>query len=799
MNLEYQVRNLENGLTCIYVPMDTPGSACSNIIYKIGSANERPGEEGLAHFWEHLFHKGSVKYNKNTPGGCITDLELKGGIENATTSFFRTNYFLTVPVNFIPDVISREADRMRGIDRQLLIAGLGTECTVVENELERGKGNPMRTMMAALNKNAYQKEKIRDSTIGGYESLEQSVKDKGAALERYFKRSYTPDNAYYVLAGPFNEQTFTIDQLHDQVEREFGSITTGRLDANEYPEEPPQLGMKTFTIPGDTTMCAMGFKGPKGIHSDSIALTALSNCMKGRMGALEERGICMQSEVMWDRALQSSLFSLWTVGFKDIDAVRSAMMNVVYEIQTSKPISSEELNKAKIDLRNGWIAQLQSAQGVADAFTEAVAMGNANDVNTKFEKLDALSPADLSQAASHWLVDTGLTMGIMYPYRVNEAHPSTAFIPKLKNVGSRLTGDVISPPRFDPSISFDRAHHLTSSGSEPSNVPGASWKRPGMVQVSVTFTPKVDTEWFAMSMSSLVKDPHISWRSLGPGVVMATYSGMPEELNTNSLEAIWGDKRGYMTAGQKGKAMQQGIAYDPNKYSVKLLENSIFNLPSYNHSLTNAISIVKNSPRRVVTVAPEDSMLSMVRNYFKHDSQYEEYVPPASLTPKSITVPQNKDSVNVLFGQALHGIGRNHNDFIPLNIATAVLGYGFHGMLMTRVRIQDGLTYGIEAHISPGMFQVGATFPPRNLERGVNDIKAVLADWRSSITKQEFKVQKERLKLMPVTLSDNPATYVKAQHTFLGENRINACSYKDVLDAFDKHIDINKLVQIRVG
>ena len=106
-------------------------------------------------------------------------------------------------------------------------------------------------------------------------------------------------------------------------------------------------------------------------------------------GVVEEKGICMQSEVMWDRALQSSLFSMWTVGFKDIDAVRSAMMNVVYEIQSSKPVTRAELNKAKVELRNEWIAQLQSAQGVADAFTEAVAMGDANDVNTKFDKLDA--------------------------------------------------------------------------------------------------------------------------------------------------------------------------------------------------------------------------------------------------------------------------------------------------------------------------------------------------------------------------------------------------------------------------
>ena len=91
MNLHFQVKTLENGLKCIYVPMNTPGSACSNIVYNIGSANERAGEYGLAHLLEHGMHFGSPKYNANTEGGLITDMELKAGLENATT-FYRTNH-----------------------------------------------------------------------------------------------------------------------------------------------------------------------------------------------------------------------------------------------------------------------------------------------------------------------------------------------------------------------------------------------------------------------------------------------------------------------------------------------------------------------------------------------------------------------------------------------------------------------------------------------------------------------------------------------------------------------------------
>ena len=216
--LEYQMKKLKNGLTCLYVPLDTPGSACSNIVYKIGSANEKPGEFGLSHLLEHGMHFGSKHFNANTPGGLITDMELKSAIENATTSFYRTNYFLVVPVQYIPDVIDREADRMRGLDAEIFAERLTKECTVVLNEMEIGQTNDMRNMMNALNRCAFQIAPNGHSTIGFKKHLFAAVEAKGKTLLAYHKRSYTPDNATLVLAGPFNENTITIDNLHAHVE-----------------------------------------------------------------------------------------------------------------------------------------------------------------------------------------------------------------------------------------------------------------------------------------------------------------------------------------------------------------------------------------------------------------------------------------------------------------------------------------------------------------------------------------------------------------------------------------------------
>ena len=52
---------------------------------------------------------------------------------------------------------------------------------------------------------------------------------------------------------------------------------------------------------------------------------------------------------------------------------------------------------------------------------------------------------------------------------------------------------------------------------------------------------------------------------------------------------------------------------------------------------------------------------------------------------------------------------------------------------------------------------------------------------------------------MPITLADNAAMYVRTHHTFLDKSLIDACTYDDVLKAFDTHIDIHNLTEVRVG
>ena len=460
--------------------------------------------------------------------------------------------------------------------------------------------------------------------------------------------------------------------------------------------------------------------------------------------------------------------------------------------------------KAKKELIDSWKAQLESSQGVADAFTEAVAMGNANDVNTKFDALKEVSVSDLKGVAKEYLVETGTTFGLMFPYAVKksctEEEPA---LPALKSIGTRSTGEVLHAPHLTPHLSVFKSPQLVQGSDADVVTPEGSavlWKRPGMVHFSVTFTPKIDTDHFALSMMNANKDAQCQWKAVSHGELRLTFACQALDFTEKMLDKVWGDPKTYEMSGEKGKMMMKGVTYDINKYSEKLMREAIFEVPKYNCKFADAVETVKKSPCKVVAVAPDNNILEGIKNYFSNDQAYNEFIPaPACKACSGKTIKQDKTNVKVLYGQSLPDVGRAHKDYIPLNIAASILGYGFHGMLMSRVRMEDGLTYGVESHISPGAFRVGATFPPRNLEKGKQDIKEVLKVWREGITPEEVNLQKQRLELMHITLSDQASMYCQAQHTFLDVSKIQACSHADVLAAFDAHIKLDKLSEIVVG
>src|SRR5690606_16897697 len=115
---------LKNGFRVLLVPRHQAQVLTYQVWFDVGSLNEKLDPKlkktGLAHLFEHMMFRGSEKY----PDGMFDQITSRLGAEkqNATTYFYRTNYYESVPSSQLERIIELEADRMANlkIDPQLL-------------------------------------------------------------------------------------------------------------------------------------------------------------------------------------------------------------------------------------------------------------------------------------------------------------------------------------------------------------------------------------------------------------------------------------------------------------------------------------------------------------------------------------------------------------------------------------------------------------------------------------------------------------------------------------------------------
>ena len=98
LDIEYKKHTLSNGLEVILHKDNSLPLSAVNLWYKVGSANEVEGKTGFAHLFEHMMFQGSQNVPKEMH---FKHIQEAGGSLNGSTSIDRTNYYETVPSNFL--------------------------------------------------------------------------------------------------------------------------------------------------------------------------------------------------------------------------------------------------------------------------------------------------------------------------------------------------------------------------------------------------------------------------------------------------------------------------------------------------------------------------------------------------------------------------------------------------------------------------------------------------------------------------------------------------------------------------
>jgi zinc protease len=234
---EYQLHTLDNGLTVVLSEDHSTPIVHLQLVYHVGSKNERLGRTGFAHLFEHLMFKGS----RNVPPDThLTLVSRVGGEGNAFTTEDTTTYLETVPAQYLPLVLWLEADRMATlrIDRQTFEA----ERQVVKEERRwRYEDTPFGLLTEILYDQAYSVHPYKHTAIGSMEDLEAASVEH---VQEFFDTYYVPENATLVLVGDFEsaEALALVKQYFDRVPR------AARPVPRDIPREPPQTEQRRITL-----------------------------------------------------------------------------------------------------------------------------------------------------------------------------------------------------------------------------------------------------------------------------------------------------------------------------------------------------------------------------------------------------------------------------------------------------------------------------------------------------------------------------------------------------------------------
>src|SRR5467141_3453188 len=185
---QYQITTLPNGLTVVLTEDHSTPILHLQLVYHVGSKNEKAGRTGFAHLFEHLMFKGSKNVE---PEGHTSMIASIGGQSNAYTQDDVTVFWETFPSQYLPLSLWLEADRMATlrIDKDTL----SNEREVVKEERRmRVDNQPYGRLNEIIYDQAFTTHPYKHQTIGSMEDLAAaSVED----VRDFYNTFYVPANA----------------------------------------------------------------------------------------------------------------------------------------------------------------------------------------------------------------------------------------------------------------------------------------------------------------------------------------------------------------------------------------------------------------------------------------------------------------------------------------------------------------------------------------------------------------------------------------------------------------------------
>jgi predicted Zn-dependent peptidase len=408
----FQLDRLDNGLRILTAPVDSAQSVTCAIMLAAGSRYETEQTNGIAHFSEHMFFKGTEK--RPTARDIAKEIDAIGGEFNAFTGKEYTAYYVKcaaesrdVALDVLVDMLRNSKFASEEIDR---------EKGVIIEEMNMYFDTPRDFIGGVYEELLYGDQPLGWDIIGRKETVRSATHD---TFREYLDHWYKPGRMVVGIGGALG------DGLREKLEALLGDLPPAETGEPAPIELAATNGsrVKVHTKQSDQAHVCLGVYSHPLVHPDRYALQVLATILGGGMSSRlftevrERRGLAYY--VFGINHSYTDTGSLFSQAGVDINRIDEAVSTIAAELRkvAEESIPADELEKARSFAKGRFVLQLESPHGLTMfGLRRAVLEGEAPNTEDVLAELDKVTAEDVQRVARELIDGRGLNLAVIGPF-----------------------------------------------------------------------------------------------------------------------------------------------------------------------------------------------------------------------------------------------------------------------------------------------------------------------------------------------------------------------------------------------
>jgi predicted Zn-dependent peptidase len=408
----FQKTTLQNGLRVVTAPMPAAKSVAVMVMLAAGSRYETAETNGIAHFAEHMFFKGTER--RPTARDIAGEVDAIGGEFNAFTSKEYTAYYVRCAAEHRDVALDVIADMLR--NSRFDSGEIDREKGVIIEEMNMYFDTPRDFIDGVYEELLYGDHPLGRDIIGRKETIQDATRE---TFLDYLGQWYRPSRMVVGIGGRIG------DGLIERLTELLGDIEDAPTGS---PEPAPAAAVngsrvKVHEKASDQAHICLGVRSRPLTDPDRYVLMVLSTVLGGGMSSRlftevrERRGLAYY--VFATNHAYTDAGSLYAQAGVDIDRIDDAVETVAAELRTiaAEAVPADELRKAKSFSKGRFALQIESPHGlIMFGLRREVLEGTAAEPEEVIAGIEAVTAEDVQRVAGELIDGGALRLAVIGPF-----------------------------------------------------------------------------------------------------------------------------------------------------------------------------------------------------------------------------------------------------------------------------------------------------------------------------------------------------------------------------------------------